>query len=190
MNSQIDEDKALSQRLSAGVTAETVTKTLTRRYGRGWQSALAEVLGLSSKTVNDWMRKKKLPCLAQIAIGAVINNRSQIQGRWSVVQHEDEYLVCDTGGRVGRVVARTKDLADAVLIAAAPVLKDALDETSWVYESYREREGLVAAQDATEEDADSIDPGLTALREAELATSLRRTDRGDVDDERETDNEC
>lgn len=171
MASQVAEDKALSQRLSTSVTTKAVMQMLTRRYGRGWQSTLAEVLGLSSKTVNDWIRKEKLPPLAQIAIGAILHNRSQVQGRWSVVQDHDAYLVCDTSGRVGRVVARTGDLADAILIAAAPVVKDALAETSWVYEShFNEFDGYLAAQDAAEEDAELVDTGLTLLREAELAT--------------------
>ncbi len=172
MSSQIDEDKALSQRLGAGVTTIAVSQMLTRRYGRGWQTTLAEVLGLSSKTVNDWIRKGKLPPLAQIAIGAILHNRSQVQGRWSVVQDHAAYLVCDISGPVGRVVARTGELEDAILIAAAPVVKAALDETSWVYEThFSEADGLLAAQDAVEEDSDRIDPGLTLLREAELATA-------------------
>ena len=172
MTSQVDEDKALSRRLGAGVTTQAIMQMLTRRYGRGWQSALAEVLGLSSKTVNDWMRKEKLPPLAQIAIGAILHNRSQVQGHWSVVQDHDAYLVCDASGRVGRVVARTGDLADAILIAAAPVVLEALQETSWVYETQINDfgEGYLAAQDAAEEDAELVDTGLTLLREVELAT--------------------
>ncbi len=69
-------------------------------------------------------------------------------------------------------MARTGDLADAILIAAAPVVIEALQETSWVYEDQINNYGedWLAAQDAAEEDAEWIDHGLTLLREAELAT--------------------
>jgi len=118
------------------------------------------------------MREGKLPRLAQIAIGAILQNRSEVRGRWAIGPGHGGFLVCDTNDRVGKVVARTRDLADATLLAAAPVLKDALDETSWVYKSiFEESDGRMAAQDAGEEDAHLVDSGLTRLREVELMDS-------------------
>jgi hypothetical protein len=168
------EDKTLSHRLAAGVTTQAVMQILTRRYGSGWQTALSEVLGISSRTVNDWIRKEKMPQPVKIAIGAILINRSQIQGRWSVVQDEDVYLVCDTGGSVGRIVARAGNLADAMLIAAAPVIKDAYEATNWVYESYFEGDGLIPEQHADEETAHLVDDGLTLIRQADAATATIR----------------
>jgi DNA-binding transcriptional regulator YiaG len=186
MTVQVVEDKELSRRLGTGVTTQAITQMLKLRYGTGWQSALADVLGVSSKTVNHWIRTEKLPRPAQIAIGAILQNRSKIQGRWSVIRDHDGYLICDASGSVGRVVARTSELADATLIAAAPILSDALDETSWVYTThFEEFGGRLADQDAGEEDAEFVDPGLTLLREAQIATRPPDAAKGKRDEEKE-----
>ena len=62
-------------------------------------------------------------------------NSVKSSGSWCVIKDEDGFLICDTSGAIGRIVAHTQDLDDAILLAASPLLLETVHETRFAYET-------------------------------------------------------
>lgn len=93
---------------------------------RGWQRAIADVLGMPLTTVNGWFNDNRLPQLARLAIGAIAMAEPATPSadrKWVAVREGATYSVIDISEEFGRTVAAgIPREEDARLIAASPML--------------------------------------------------------------------
>lgn len=118
-------DQAHAAELIERYDAQSVRAEFESRYGRGWQRQLANNLGIAESTLSGWLKTGQVPKWASIAMGAFLH-RAPDRCPWHAVKNHDKYEVYDFGGAVGRLIAGGISAEnDALLIAAAPALRDA-----------------------------------------------------------------
>lgn len=131
-------DAALRRQLTSQGDEAAYWTMFEDRYGRGWQRKLGEVLDVPETTVNGWFKAERFPPLAKLAFGLLLSDVGRPARTWIPVRTSAGYAVCDTQGRVGRIVAdKIASLADATLIAAAPLLKHACAEAHLILDDAR-----------------------------------------------------
>ena len=134
-------DAALIQTLTNSGNVTDPARVFADRYGAGWQKKLAGVLGLPETTVNGWFRSGKVPQLAKIAFGALLSDalRARTPARYIAIRNGDSYSVCSWEEPAGRIIAENiNDINTARLLAAAPLLREALGECAWLAEAHAE----------------------------------------------------
>ncbi|MGQ0664755.1 MAG: hypothetical protein ACT4P2_14485 [Pseudomonadota bacterium] len=125
-------DAARREELVANLREERLAAQFEKRYGRGWQRRLAEVINVPVTTVNGWFRNRKFDSLAKLAFAVILQSTPRQTGKWVAVKMDNTFSVVDISGPVGRMVAENiPSIEYARLIAAAPALWEACGE-AWV----------------------------------------------------------
>jgi hypothetical protein len=135
MDLRVVKDSEFREQLTNQIEEANLKAVFEDRYGRGWQRKLGMVLDVPETTVNGWFKSGKYPALAKLAFGTLLSQTAHAERTWVAVKSRHGFAVCDVNETVGRVVAESiPTIADAMLIAAAPTLREACSEAFLVFD--------------------------------------------------------
>ncbi len=106
-----------------------VREVFENKWGRGWQTRLADEIGVAPSTLSGWLKSEKFPKWAAITLNALLGNKGKVvelvvAQQWRAVRLSDqEYAVFSVEDQIGNPIAKgIPDAGDAIAIAALPEL--------------------------------------------------------------------